>query len=66
MVQFDRTVDRRAGRYLLEFKEPFVHGAISALAGVELRHLLEEGPRAFWAHFAEELDVVVGVEASHF
>ena len=44
---------------------PRTHGAISALADVELRHLLEEGPRGFRAHFAEELDVVVGVEARH-
>ena len=44
---------------------PRTHGAISALADVELRHLLEEGPRGFGAHFGEELDVVVGVEARH-
>ena len=47
-------------------KTPRTHGAISAFADVELRHLLEEGPRGFRAHFGEELDVVVGVEARHF
>ena len=38
---------------------PRPHGAISALADVELRHLLEEGPRGLGRDFAEELDVVV-------
>ena len=44
---------------------PRTRGAISTFSDVELRHLLEEGPRGFGAHFGEELDVVVGVEARH-
>ena len=45
---------------------PRTHGAVGALSHIKLRHLLEEGPRGFGAHFGEELDVVVAVEARHF
>ena len=44
---------------------PRTHGTVRALAHVELRHLLQEGSGTFWAHFGEELDVVVAVESSH-
>ena len=65
VVQFDGTINTSPGRYLLKFKEPLVDGTVRALADVELGHLLEEGSGTFWAHFGEELDVVVAVESSH-